>query len=207
VKIVVFGATGGTGRQLVEQALARGHQVTAFARHPAALDITHERLSVVTGDVRDLAAVARGVAGQDAVLCALGVPAGAKGPITLCGDGTERILAAMARHGARRIVCQTAFSAGESRNWGLSAWMTRRVIGRIMHDKDRQEQLLRDSGLEVVIVRPPTLTQGPRRGTYRVRERARLWPWDHVSRADVADFMLAQLDSDQYLGKAPVVCY
>ena len=85
--------------------------------------------------------------------------------------------------------------------------MTRRVIGRIMHDKDRQERLLRESELDFVIVRPPTLTQGPRRGAYRVREQARLWLWDHVSRADVAEFMLAQIDSDQYVGKAPVVCY
>ncbi len=207
MRVVIFGATGGTGRHLVEQALARGHQVTAFTRDPAALGVAHERLSVAAGDVQDPDAVARAVAGQDAVLCALGVPAGARGPVTLCGDGTERILAAMALHGVRRIVCQTAFSAGESRSWGLSAWMTRRVIGPIMADKDRQEQLLRDSGLAFVIVRPPTLTQGPQRGTCRVQEEARLWPWDHVSRADVADFMLAQLDSDRYVGKAPIVWY
>jgi uncharacterized protein YbjT (DUF2867 family) len=207
VKLVVFGATGGTGHQLVEQALAGGHHVTGFVRNPEALGITHERLSVVIGDVRDLSAVEHGTSGQDAVLCALGVPAGVKGPVTLCGDGTERIVAAMARHGVRRIVCQTAFSAGESRNWGLSAWMTRRVIGQIMCDKDRQERLLRDSGLDFVIVRPPTLTQGARRGTYRVREHAWLWLWNHVSRADVAEFMLAQVDSDHYVGKAPVVCY
>ena len=112
MRIVVFGATGGTGRQLTEQALAGGHQVTAFVRNPQSLGITHERLTLLTGDVLDPSAVERGMAGQDAVLCALGVPAGVKGPVTLCGDGTERILAAMARDGVRRIVCQTAFSAG-----------------------------------------------------------------------------------------------
>jgi putative NADH-flavin reductase len=90
LKLVIFGATGGTGRQLVEQALERGHTITVQVRHPATFPLQHERLTVIEGDVRNLANVEAAVAGQDAILSALGT--NQRGPVSVCTDGVERML-------------------------------------------------------------------------------------------------------------------
>lgn len=95
MKLLVFGATGGTGRQLVEQAIAQGHEVTAFVRNPAAVDIRHPKLAIVQGDAMDAAAVERVIPGHDAVLSALGAPAIRTG--TVRSEGTRNIVRAMER--------------------------------------------------------------------------------------------------------------
>jgi len=109
VKLAIFGATGGTGRKLVDQSLAAGHEVVAFVRDPSKLELRHERLTIVQGDVTDPAAVERAIAGVDAVLSALNTRRNAKGnPITV---GTLHILAAMRKYGVRRLVFSAAPSA------------------------------------------------------------------------------------------------
>ena len=102
MNLVIFGATGGTGRQLVEQALEEGYTVTVLGRNSAAFPMQHERLSLVQGDVRDRARVETVVAGQDAVLSALGT--NQRGPVSLCTDGIQRILTAMTRSQVRRLL-------------------------------------------------------------------------------------------------------
>jgi putative NADH-flavin reductase len=133
MKLVIFGATGGTGRQLVEQALAEGHQVTAFARRPAALQVRHDRLRIAAGDVSDAARVESAIEGQDAVLSALG----ATKKQAICADGMANILAAMRRAGVRRVIVLSAFGASDSHDRSLytrllgysfgSVWPTRTV--------------------------------------------------------------------------------
>ena len=208
MKLALFGATGATGRCLVEQALAQGHEVTAFTRNPAALTLRHERLVVVQGDVLDAGQVQVAVAGKEAVLCALGTSSRAH--TTVLSEGTKNIIAAMEKDGVRRLVCESSFGVGESR--GQGGLVLRYVIipfflNHVYADKEIQEQFIQRSNLDWVIVRPTRLTNGPRTGAYRagVNLKMPLAPWCTVSRADVADFMLKQLTDDTYLRQAPAI--
>src|SRR5512147_3139820 len=112
MRILIVGATGGTGRELVEQALERGHEVTAFARRPEAVAVRHERLRVARGDVMDAASVAAAVAGQEAVLSALGHKRWLY-PTRILSQGTANVLDAMAKQGVRRFVCETSLGVGD----------------------------------------------------------------------------------------------
>ncbi|NEO34469.1 MAG: NAD(P)H-binding protein [Symploca sp. SIO3C6] len=111
MNLLIFGSTGGTGRQLVEQALEQGHRVTAFARNPAKLDIKHTNLKVVEGDVMDFTSVDKALQGQDVVVCVLG--AGKKITGTIRSEGTRQIIHAMEKAGIRRFICQSTLGAGD----------------------------------------------------------------------------------------------
>lgn len=203
MKIVVFGAAGGSGRELVGQALGQGHEVTAFARNPAAVSTKHPRLKLFQGDALDAARVAEAVAGQDAVLFAIGI--NRRSTMTVCADATRNIIAAMKGHGVRRFVVLSAYGAGETKDTALYSKVLRSLIGKRVLDKDRQEELIRESGLDWVLVRPPLLTNGARRGRYRAGFGIPIKLFSSVSRADVADFMLKQLADDTYLRQAPTI--
>ncbi len=197
MRLVLFGATGRTGRHLLEQALAQGHTVTAFARDPGPL-APQDRLTIVQGDVLNLTHVEGAVKNQDVVFSALG------GIRTLA---TERILAAMEKLGVPRFICESAYGVGESRNrslYALVAWQLAKVG---FEDTERQERLIRQSRLEWIIVRPTRLTDEPKRGIYRAGVGLRVGPFARIGRADVADFMLQQLTDNTYLHKAPVIRY
>ncbi len=208
--LLIIGATGGTGRELVEQALERGHQVTAFVRTPARLRLAHERLTVVRGDVLDRSSVEAAVRGHDAVLSALGHKRWFY-PTRILSAGTANILGAMEACGVRRFVCETSLGLGESCG-RMGLYYTLFVIPVILPlyywDKRRQERLIRASRLDWVIVRPGVLTNGRRRGVYEHGPKVGHWLWTvRISRADAADFMLSQMTSDRYLRSAPGVCW
>lgn len=209
-RIVIVGATGGTGRQIVARALADGYVVTALVRDPARLRIDHPQLTVVQGDVLDAASVDAAMRGQHAVVCALGHKRFFQ-PTRILSEGTRNILRAMDTHGVPRLVCQTSLGIGDSAGrMGLS--YTLFVIPAILPfyywDKTRQERLIEQSGVEWVIVRPGALTDGEARGRLRHgRHIGSLLLTVRVSRADVATFMLDQLSSDTYLRQAPGVCW
>jgi putative NADH-flavin reductase len=207
-RLLIVGATGGTGRQLVAQALERGFAVTALVRTPAKLAIDHERLTVMQGDVLDAAAVEAAVRGQDAVLCALGHPP-RPFPTRILSRGTANILRAMSDCGVGRLVCETSLGIGGSAG-RMGLYYTFLVIPLILPfyfwDKTRQERIIAGSGLDWIIVRPGALTNGPRRGRLRHGRGVGNFIWTvSVSRADVAAFMLDQLSSDAYLRAAPGV--
>jgi putative NADH-flavin reductase len=203
MKLVVFGATGKSGRQIVEQALADGHEVTAFARNRAAISINHPKLKVVQGDALDASAVSQAIAGQDAVLFAIGI--NRRSTMTVCTDATRNIIAGMKEHGVRRFICLSAYGASETKDTALYSKVLRAFIGKRVEDKDRQEELLRASDLDWVLVRPPLLTNGARRGRYLVGADIPIKLFSSVSRADVAEFMLKQLTDDTYLRQAPTI--
>ena len=114
MKLLIFGSTGGTGRELLKQALEQGYRVTAYARNPAKIDdIKHTSLQVIRGDVLDPASVESAVAGQEAVLSTIGAGAGRTG---LRADGTRNIVEAMEKIGVRRLVCQSSLGVGDSRD-------------------------------------------------------------------------------------------
>ena len=112
-RVLIVGATGGTGRQLVEQALERGHTVTALARDPSALRVEHPRLTVMRGNVLDYPSVEAAVRGQDVVVSALGHKR-FFGPTRILSEGTRNVLHAMETHGVQRFVCETALGIGSS---------------------------------------------------------------------------------------------
>jgi uncharacterized protein YbjT (DUF2867 family) len=206
MRVLVIGATGGTGRALVEQALAQGHQVTAFVRNPAKLRIEHANLHVAKGDVLDYATLESAMRGQDAVLSALGhVPY--PYPTEIQSDGMRNILRAMQTCEVPRLICETALGIGDSvGRLGLphTFFILPLILPFYMWDKLRQEELITASDRDWVIVRPGVLTNGEPRGTYRHGPKVGSYLWPAlISRADVADFMLKQLKDDGYLGLAP----
>jgi len=209
-RILIVGATGGTGRQLVAQALERGYTVTALARNPSRLQVTHPRLTVVRGDVQDGASVDAAMQGQDAVLSALGHNR-YFGPTRILSRGTGHILRAMEARGVSRFVCETSLGIGDSA-FRLGLFYTLFIIPVILPfyfwDKTRQERMIAASRAEWVIVRPGALTNGAKRGVVRHGSSVGNALWAvRISRADVAAFMLNQLESDTYVGSSPGVCW
>jgi putative NADH-flavin reductase len=210
MRLLIVGATGGTGRELVRQALERGHAVTAFARNPSRLDVRHERLAVVQGDVLDAASVEAAVRGQDAVLCALGHKRWFY-PTRILSEGTRNLIRAMEKESVRRFVCETSLGIGDSfGRMGLyyTLFVGLFILPFYFFDKVRQERVIRNSSLDWVIVRPGALTNGAKRGVYRHGPRVGNWLWTvRISRADVADFMLNQVTSEAYLRQSPGVSW
>ncbi|MDQ2786710.1 MAG: SDR family oxidoreductase [Chloroflexota bacterium] len=203
MNLAIFGATGATGRHLVDQALAVGHRVTILARNPAALAVRHERLRIVQGDARDPDRVAAVIAGQDAVLSALG--GSGRGPVTVCGDAMASILAAMGRHGVRRLVALSAYGAADSHDNGVYNRLLWLIQKEKMLDKERMEEMIGRSAVDWTIVRPPTLANSPRTGRYHVGTDLRMTVASRIARADVADFMLGTMAEERYIGKTPAI--
>jgi putative NADH-flavin reductase len=200
MNLAIFGATGGTGRQLVEQALEEGHTVTVLVRNPAAFPIQHERLSLVQGDVRDRARVETVVAGQDAILSALGT--NQRGPVSICTDGVERMLTAMNSSQVRRLLVVSAYGVAESHHRNLYNLLVWTSMKEKMLDKERMEKLLEHSDVQWTLIRPPALTNGPRTQHYHTGTDLRISATSHISRTDVADFMLRSIDDTSTVGKA-----
>ncbi|MDH4037853.1 MAG: SDR family oxidoreductase [Candidatus Krumholzibacteria bacterium] len=210
MRILIVGANGGTGRELVKQALERGHHVTALARSPAKVKLTHDHLTVAKGDVMDPASLAAAVRGQDAVVCALGHKRWL-GPSKILSQGTRNLVDAMNAAGVKRLVVETALGVGDSTG-RLGVYYTLFTIPFILpfywYDKGRQERVVRESGLDWVIVRPGQLTNGRKRGVYQHGPRVGNYLWSvSISRADTADFMLNQLSETPYLRTAVGACY
>jgi putative NADH-flavin reductase len=205
-RILIVGATGGTGRELVAQALERGYEVTALVRSPARLQMNHSRLRVLAGNVLDEAAVDAAMRGQEAVVCALGHKRFFH-PTRILSRGTRNILRAMEAHGAARLVCETALGIGGSAG-RMGLYYTLFTIPVILPfyfwDKTRQEREIATSNVEWVIVRPGALNNAPRRGRWHEGKRVGNLFWTvRIARADVADFMLNQLENDNWLRAAP----
>jgi putative NADH-flavin reductase len=209
MKAIVFGATGGTGREVVRQALDQGHQITAFVRSPDKIvDLEHANLTVVRGDVLDAAAVEAAVPGHEAVFCAIG--AGAE-RTTLRQDGTRNVIAAMEQAEISRLICLSSLGVGDSKA-NISFFTRYVIIGIFLRhafaDHEAQEALVKRSPLDWTIVRPPHLTDGPRTGEYRhgfpITDRK---IQGKISRADVADFMIKQLTDASYVHQTPGVSY
>jgi uncharacterized protein YbjT (DUF2867 family) len=208
MELLIIGATGTTGREVVKQALSLGHRVTAFSRNPEPLrQIRHHNLQLMSGDVMDALSVEKAVRGKDAVLSTLG--AGRKG--TIRSEGTRHVIEAMQKNKVRRFICQTTLGAGDSRvhlNFFWKHIMFGLMLREAYRDHEVQERYIMNSNLDWTIVRPAALTDGPATGQYRhgfgEEERGLKLK---VSRQDVALFMLMQLSSEQYVHQAPGLSY
>jgi len=210
MRVVIFGASGATGRQLVGQAVTCGHHVTAFVRRAPPIEMQSEAVTIVRGNVRDFESVGRAVEGQDGALCALGAATPLRRDPTLI-EGVRHLVDAMEQSGVRRLVYLSFLGVREGRRqlsvvgrYVVAPLLLRNVVA----DHEAKEHLIRQSTLDWVIVRPPRLTNGPRRGTYRAGvdiHATSVVP--RISRGDLADFMLRQLDERTYVRKAPAVMY
>ncbi len=210
MNIVVFGANGPTGQILTKQALAKGYVVTAVTRHPETFPLRHEHLQVMRGDVFDLASVEQAVAGQDAVLSTLGVPFSFK-PITLYSQGMAHIVQAMNHSGVRRLVCVSSSATDPQTRYHHTGggFIFEKIlkptiintIGRTTYaDMLQMETLVRNSHLDWTIIRPSGLFETEAITDYQVTETSIRGMY--TSRTDLADCMLQQLTTDQYLCKA-----
>ncbi|SEW25177.1 NAD(P)-dependent oxidoreductase [Chitinophaga arvensicola] len=212
MKLLIFGATGGTGRELVTQALRQGHTVTAFVRNPSLVQQQHPQLTIVKGDVLDYNTIEPAIAGHDAVLSAIGMPANKTG--VLRSEGTRNIIRAMEKKGLKRFICQTSLGYGDSREvlnrtpFIFKYIIVPFILKKGFADHALQEQYIKGSSLDWVIVRPGNLTDGELTGRYRYG----FAPTDpnitvKVSRADVADFMLKQLNDSRFIHQTPGISY
>lgn len=210
MKLVVFGATGRTGRHFLDQALGLGHTVTAFVRNPAAL-MPASRLIIQSGNVLNPAQVHEAVQDQDVVISALGGRRAGPSPEASPGStrtvGTAHILAAMEHVGVRRFICESAYGVGEDKGRTLYARAAWRLNTPGFEDTERQEQAIKASRVDWIIVRPTRLTDEPKRGVYRVGVGLHVSVLARIGRADVADFMLKQVADDTYLRQTPIIMY
>lgn len=207
MNILIVGSTGTIGRELVKQALANGHTVTALARDPAKVQINNQLLTVARGNAMDPASIEQVMPGQDAVLCALG--AGSKGGVRAAG--TQNIIQAMEKCGVRRLICLSSLGVGESRA-NLNFFWKYVMFGLLLRgayaDHVAQERHVMNSNIDWTIVRPGAYTDGEGTGDYRHGFPANATDLKlKISRADVGDFMLHQLTDDSYLRMAPGVSY
>jgi putative NADH-flavin reductase len=212
MKLLIFGATGPTGREIVAQALEQMHDVTVFARKPESLPAG---VRAVQGDaMREPQAIAEALQGQDAVVSALGT-----GKVLLPNRLQERslgnIVPAMERAGVKRFVVMSAFGVGDTLR---DASLVQRLIyatllSAVFADKARGEATVRASALDWTIVYPTVLTNGPRTGgprtgQYRTGERIEaIHGLPTISRADVAQFMLAELARRAYVRRGVAITY
>lgn len=205
MKILVLGASQGTGALCVKAALAKGHSVTAFSRTPSKLDVTHDALTKLAGDFHDAESVRKAVAGHDAVIiCASPTKLSAiKEKPDYFSRGTKYCIDAMKEHRVKRLVVLTAHGVGNTKP--VASWFQRTfLIGMLLKgffaDHDVQERMTEESGLEWVIARPTRLTNRPAKGKY-VRTADIVSVPSSISRADLADFLVEACETTTWVGK------
>lgn len=206
MRLAILGATGGTGRQLVQQALAKGHQVTAIVRHPEALSLTHDRLRVIRGDVMQPDTLACALHRQDAVLSVIGKSSFRS--MTFYRKSARYLVEQMDKAGVGQLICLTSVGVLDKPVgpwWYL--WFIKPLLVHIYDDMRHMEQIIRASNLAWTIVRPSRLFDGEHTGHYRVGSSGELAQANSISRADVADCMLSQLDNKAHWQQAIAVAY
>jgi uncharacterized protein YbjT (DUF2867 family) len=204
MKLLVFGASGKTGREVVRQALARGFHVTAFVRDTARLPLAHGNLRLVTGEITDPKAVARAVSGHTGVISTLGVGTPLRhDPVVV--EGVRTIARASEHASVERLVYLSTIGVRDSRDEAgfVLKWLATTLIRHEVADHEVKEAAIQESFVDWTIVRAPTLTNGRLTAAYRVGEHIRARsPLPTISRADVADFLLRQLTDAAFIRKA-----
>ena len=205
MRILIVGATGALGRDVVEAALQNGHDTGALVRDPARAELP-EAVELVAGDVLDPSSLRTAVEGREAVICALGTQS-PRGASTLLQEGTRNLVFAMDHAGVRRLVCVTLLGTDTSR--ANASFIYRQVILRalapMLPDKQAQEDVVRSSELDWTLVRPPRFTGGKPGGELRVIAEGQPGRVGHVVRADLAGFLLDCATENRHLREAVAV--
>jgi uncharacterized protein YbjT (DUF2867 family) len=209
MKVLVLGATGGTGRLIVAEAQAAGHEVVALVRSKErARELSSARL--VIGDARDEGALEKALVGCDAVISALGTSLSPFRKVTVLSTATAALINVMRRLCVRRLVAITGVGAGNSAGHGgflYDRLFKPLLLAKVYADKDRQEEQIRHSGLDWVIVRPTALNNQQPRGSVLALTDLSGVHGGRVARADVARFIVAQLADDRYLRQTPLITW
>lgn len=208
MRVLIIGASKGIGLETTRQALVAGYDVRALARSAAGIGLSNPRLEKVRGDALKSHDVQTALIGVEAVIQTLGVGLGELfQPVHLFSEATRVLIDAMTVKGVKRLICVTGFGAGDSR--ASIGWLQRipfeGVFGRAYDDKSRQERLIRKTALDWTIARPGVLTNGPRTGHFKILAEPARWRNGIISRADVADFLVSQIEDRTYVHKAPVL--
>jgi putative NADH-flavin reductase len=209
MKLLILGATGGTGRAIVRLASNRRHEVTILARSAKkARDLGASR--IVVGDALDPAAVAQALKGAEAVISALGTPVSPFREVTLLSEASRILVGEMQQQGVGRLIAITGMGAGDTAGHG--GFLFDRVfkplmLRKVYADKDRQEAIIRGSGLDWTIIRPAVLNDKPARGSVRALTDLSDFQGGSISWEDVATFILDELDSGRWRNKAPLIAW
>jgi putative NADH-flavin reductase len=206
VKLLVLGATGGTGREVVSQALAADHDVTALARDRVRIAVSHPRLRVLEGSIDDRLPLLEAMRGQDAVISAIGRGKTFKAD-RLMERSLTAILDAMRREQVERLLLVSALGVGDSYAGSpiLAKVFFRTLLRGIYADKLVADEMVRASALKWTIVQPAVLTDGPLTRTYRAGQHLALTGMPSVSRADVAHYLLDRINDADTFGQTIVV--
>jgi putative NADH-flavin reductase len=202
--VLVIGGTSGIGLQTVRLALERGHEVTALARRAPSQPLHSAHLRYLQGDITDAPTMATAVAGQDVVVTSIGAAPG-RDPVTVFSSGTRTVIAAMQSNGVSRLIAITGIGAGESRGHGgffYDRVIMPLVLRRVYEDKEREESIIRGSAVDWTIVRPGFLTRGPATHAYQVVRGLEGVRSGSITRADVAEFVVAAAESGQHVREA-----
>ncbi|HZY18885.1 MAG TPA: SDR family oxidoreductase [Ramlibacter sp.] len=208
-KVLVLGATGGTGRLIVQEALARGHEVRALVRSPDKARGL-QGAEIIVGDARDEGALRMALQGIDAVFSALGTPASPFRAVTSLSVATSALVRAMTAAGVRRLVCVTGIGAGDSAGHGgfvFDRLIFPALLRRVYADKNRQEAIVMHSGLDWVLVRPAVLNDKPAKEVVRALTDLTGFHGGTIARADVAKFVVNQGQGDAWLHRAPLISW
>ena len=210
MKIACIGATRGIGKQVLFQALSKKYFVTALARHPAKIAVHKEYLRALTGDFLDYDSVEEAVRDVQAVVVSVGAMPSRK-PVSLFSEGTKNLLKALDKNASHAlIVAVTGIGAGDSKGHGgffYNNLFNPLLLKTIYEDKNRQEELLRKEYDNWIIVRPGLLTNGKNKGTYRAITDLRGIHGGKIARADVAHFILQQIEKPTFIKQTPLLIY
>jgi putative NADH-flavin reductase len=210
-KVLVIGASRGIGLETVRAAVHAGHSVRALARSAASIPIQDAGLEKVSGDALDSDTVRNALKDVNVVVQTLGVdisPRAIFERTTLFSQSTRILVDAMKAAGVKRLIAVTGLGAGDSRGHGgllYDAVVFPLLLKRVYDDKDVQEWIIKSSGLDWTIVRPGLLTNRPATGRYRVLTTSKDWRFGVIGRADVADFIVRQIDDRALIGATPLL--
>jgi putative NADH-flavin reductase len=210
-KVLIIGASRGIGLETVRAALRAGHRVRALARSAARMPIQDANFDTVSGDALDRDTIRDALQDVDVVIQTLGVNFAPKlifEGTTLFSDSTRILVDAMKVAGVKRLIAVTGLGAGDSRGHGgliYDAVVFPLLLKRVYDDKDVQEWIIRSSGLDWTIVRPGLLKNKPATGRYRVLTASKDWQFGAISRSDVADFLVQQINDRTLVGTTPLL--
>jgi putative NADH-flavin reductase len=208
MRVLVIGASKGIGLETTRQALAAGYDVRALARSATSINLSEAKLEKMPGNAVNQQDVEAALVRVDVVIVTLGVGLGDLfKPVHLFSEATRVLIAAMKDKGVSRLICITGFGAGDSQASiaPLQRIPFKIVFGRAYDDKSRQEKLIKESGLDWTIARPGVLLNGPKTGRYKVLRAPSEWRNGIISRANVADFLVKQIEDRGFIGAAPVL--
>jgi len=204
MKLIIFGATGKIGQEIVKQALAQGDEITAFVRDPSKVTLEHGDLKIMKGDIFDITAVTQAVQGQDAVICSLG--SSELGKTTVRSEGTANITKAMKENHVNRLVVVSAMGVGES--WSTLSFVNKLFFATLLRsarqDHEEQEAVVKESDLSWTIIRPSGLTDTPQTGSYDIGENIQA-NTSKISRADVAHAIIKEVNDNKHVHKAVTI--